>query len=243
MALPYSSLLKLVVKRILPSVVVVNRVVGSGMSDLLGGLEFLGFLGTVAGEVAGLLALVALLGGLVPGSKTIAGKVVLAVASVAFDRSAVWVGGHSRTRGEAAPTAETASHTATGTRTSDVSEPTTLVTLLRTGESTSGCRTTSETECTPHRRAVGLHVTNPPAGIALLAIGRTWLGTVGRLVPRFTAVVAQPAWGLAVLGDVAKISTFEAALAGAWDVGSGVKHDYLALPKLSLLNFQQNFPP
>jgi hypothetical protein len=46
-------------------------------------------------------------------------------------------------------------------------------------------------------------LTDTAAGVALLAIRRTGLGAVGRLVARLAAVVAETAGGLAVLGDVA----------------------------------------
>lgn len=41
------------------------------------------------------------------------------------------------------------------------------------------------TESSTHRRTVRLDMTYTTTGVALLAIGRPGLGTVGRLVPRF----------------------------------------------------------
>jgi hypothetical protein len=50
---------------------------------------------------------------------------------------------------------------------------------------------------------VELQLTDSSTGVALLAIGSSGLGAVGRLVSGFSAVVAQPSRSLACLGIMA----------------------------------------
>jgi hypothetical protein len=50
---------------------------------------------------------------------------------------------------------------------------------------------------------VELQLTDSSTGVALLAIGSSGLGAVGRLVSGFSAVVAQPSGSLACLGVMA----------------------------------------
>lgn len=79
-----------------------------------------------------------------------------------------------------------------GTQTSDVTRSSARVALLE-----------PEAADSSQRRAVGLHVSDAAARIALLPVRSPRVRAVGRLVPRLTAVVAKARGRLAVLCDVA----------------------------------------
>lgn len=177
------------------------------------------FLGAVPSDMAGLLAFVALLGGkdcgFISRRKAVSSKVVLTVASVAFDRSTIRVNGWSR-----AATKSTAK-TATAPESTDESRHSALASQM--ARSTTFEALLTGTESSTHRRTVRLDMTYTTTGVALLAIGRPGLGTVGRLVPRFPAVVAEAARSLAIFSNVAEVTTLEATLAGSGNSSSS-KH-------------------
>jgi hypothetical protein len=58
-------------------------------------------------------------------------------------------------------------------------------------------------------QTVRLRLTNSTTGVALLAVGSSGLGTVGRLVSGFSAVVAQPSGSLTCLGVMANCQSIE----------------------------------
>jgi len=95
----------------------------------------------------------------------------------------------------------------------------TSVTFL-TGSSGETSGTGTETEVTPHGRAVSFDVAYTTTGIALLAISGSRSGAIGRLVAWLSAVVAKTTGSLTILGNVTEVTTFEATLTGSWNLGS-----------------------
>lgn len=153
-------------------------------------------------DMAGLLALVALLGGkncgFISRRKAVSSKVVLTVASVAFDRSAIRVNGWSRAATKSSAETATAPESTNESRYSAlagqmackqlISKERTMGLMQKwdplTGSTTFEALLTG-TEGSTHRWTVRLNMAYTTTSVALLAIGRPGLRTVGRLVPRF----------------------------------------------------------
>lgn len=171
--------------------------VGAGLS--LGLSELLDFLGAVPSDMAGLLALVALLGGkncgFISRRKAVSSKVVLTVASVAFDRSTIRVNGWSRAA------TKSSAETATAPESTNESRYSALAGQMA-GSTTFEALLTG-TEGSTHRWTVRLNMAYTTTSVALLAIGRPGLRTVGRLVPRFPAIVTEATRSLAIFSNVA----------------------------------------
>lgn len=177
------------------------------------------FLGAVPSDMAGLLALVALLGGkncgFISRRKAVSSKVVLTVASVAFDRSTIRVNGWSRAA------TKSSAETATAPESTNESRYSALAGQMA-GSTTFEALLTG-TEGSTHRWTVRLNMAYTTTSVALLAIGRPGLRTVGRLVPRFPAIVTEATRSLAIFSNVAEVTTLEATLAGSGNSSSS-KH-------------------
>lgn len=133
------------------------------------------FLGAVPSDMAGLLALVALLGGkdggFISRRKTVSSKVVLTVASIAFDRRTIRVNGWSRAA------AKSTAKTATAPESTDESRHSALTGQM--ARSTTFEALLTGTESPTHRGTVRLNMTYTTTSVALFAVGRPGLRTVG----------------------------------------------------------------